>query len=124
MRVGGQRHAPAAVHPGKTRYPLNMSLGGSQGRSEREREISPQPGFDPRTVQPVASRYTDWAIPVPSIMYGLKFITYAVRMMIRQELRMAEYEKQIIHCPLFMHTMFNSTSLQSTDSKLWPSTSV
>jgi hypothetical protein len=22
----------------------------------------PQPGFDPRTVQPVASRYTDWAI--------------------------------------------------------------
>jgi len=21
------------------------------------------PGFDPRTVQPVASRYTDWAIP-------------------------------------------------------------
>jgi hypothetical protein len=25
----------------------------------------PPPGFDPRTVQPVASRYTDWAIPVP-----------------------------------------------------------
>ena len=23
----------------------------------------PQPGFEPRTVQPVASRYTDWAIP-------------------------------------------------------------
>jgi hypothetical protein len=23
----------------------------------------PPPGFDPRTVQPVASRYTDWAIP-------------------------------------------------------------
>jgi hypothetical protein len=23
----------------------------------------PRPGFDPRTVQPVASRYTDWAIP-------------------------------------------------------------
>ena len=22
----------------------------------------PPPGFDPRTVQPVASRYTDWAI--------------------------------------------------------------
>jgi hypothetical protein len=27
------------------------------------RKISPPPGFDPRTVQPVASRYTDWAIP-------------------------------------------------------------
>jgi len=27
------------------------------------RKISPTPGFDPRTVQPVASRYTDYAIP-------------------------------------------------------------
>ena len=26
------------------------------------RKISPLPGFDPRTVQPVASRYTDYAI--------------------------------------------------------------
>ena len=34
-----------------------------QGRSGRMRKISPLPGFDPRTVQPVASRYTDYAIP-------------------------------------------------------------
>jgi hypothetical protein len=27
------------------------------------RKISPPSGFDPRTVQPVASRYTDYAIP-------------------------------------------------------------
>ena len=27
------------------------------------RKISSPPGFDPQTVQPVASRYTDWAIP-------------------------------------------------------------
>jgi hypothetical protein len=26
-------------------------------------KISPPPGFDPRTAQPVASPYTDWAIP-------------------------------------------------------------
>jgi len=26
-----------------------------------EMKISPPPGFDPRTVQPVANRYTDWA---------------------------------------------------------------
>ena len=26
----------------------------------------PPPGFDPRTVQPVASRYTDWAIEAAS----------------------------------------------------------
>ena len=34
-----------------------------QGRSGRLRKISPPPGLDPRTVQPVASRYTDNAIP-------------------------------------------------------------
>ena len=63
MGVGGERHAPAPLPPGKTRYPLYRRLGGSQGRSGRVRKISPPPGFDPRTVQPVASRYTDWAIP-------------------------------------------------------------
>ena len=47
--------------PGKTRYPLYTRLGGPQGRSGQVRKISPTPGFDPRTVQPVASRYTDWA---------------------------------------------------------------
>jgi hypothetical protein len=38
-------------------------VGGPQGRSGRVRKISPPPGFDPRTVQPGASRYTDYAIP-------------------------------------------------------------
>jgi hypothetical protein len=42
---------------------LYRRLGGPQGRSGRVRKISPPPGFDPRTVQPVASRYTDYAIP-------------------------------------------------------------
>ena len=46
---------------GKTRYPLYRRLGGPQGRSGQVRKISPPPGFDPQTVQPVASRYTDWA---------------------------------------------------------------
>ena len=30
------------------------------------------PGFDPRTVQPVAGRYTDWAIPAPTIGWHIK----------------------------------------------------
>jgi hypothetical protein len=62
MEMGGQRHAPAALPPWKTRYPLYRRLGGPQGRSGRVRKISPPPGFD-RQTQPVASRYTDWAIP-------------------------------------------------------------
>jgi hypothetical protein len=49
--------------PGKTRYPLYRRLGGPQGRSGQVRKISPPPGFDLRTVQPVANRCTDWAIP-------------------------------------------------------------
>jgi len=53
MGVGGQRHAPADLPAGKARYPLYSRLGA---------EISPPTGFDPRTVQPVARRYTDWAI--------------------------------------------------------------
>ena len=47
--------------PGKTRYPLYRRLGGSQGRSGQVRKISPTPRLDHRTVQPVASSYTDCA---------------------------------------------------------------
>ena len=39
--------------PGKTRYTLYRRLGGPQDRSGQVRKISPPPGFDPRTVQPV-----------------------------------------------------------------------
>ena len=48
--------------PGKTRYPLYRRLGGPQGRSGQVRKISPSTGIRSRTVQTVASRYTDWAI--------------------------------------------------------------
>jgi hypothetical protein len=58
-RRGGQHHAPAALPLGKTRYPLYRRLGGPQGWSGRVRKILPPPGFDPWTVQPLVSRYTD-----------------------------------------------------------------
>ena len=45
-----------SLPPGKTRYPLYRRLGGPQGRSIQVRKITPPLGFDPRTVQPVASR--------------------------------------------------------------------
>ena len=63
MGVDGQRHASAASPSGKTRHPSYRRLGWSQDRSERVRKISPPMGFDPRILQPVASRYTDSAIP-------------------------------------------------------------
>ena len=74
MGIGGQHHTPAALPPGKTRYPLYRRLGGPQGRSGRMRKISPSPRFDPLTVQPVASRYTDWAIPAAWSIKGPLYV--------------------------------------------------
>ena len=59
-------HAPIALPPEKTRQPLYMRRGRPQGRSGRVSKISPQPAFDPRTVQSVASRYTVCAIQAPN----------------------------------------------------------
>jgi hypothetical protein len=55
------RRPGRSLPPGKTRYPLYRGLGGPQGRSGQVRKISPPPGFDPQTVQQVASRFTDYA---------------------------------------------------------------
>jgi hypothetical protein len=60
MRVGVQLHAPAALSPGKS--PGTHFIGGWVGpRAGLDGcgKSHPAPGFDPRTVQPVASRYTD-----------------------------------------------------------------
>jgi len=55
---------PGRFTPEKeTRYLLHSRLSGPQGRSRRVRKISPPKRFDLRTFQPVANRYTDWAIP-------------------------------------------------------------
>jgi hypothetical protein len=60
---GGEGSASRPGHslpPGKTWYPLYRKLSGPQGRSGQVRKILPPPGFDPQTVQSIASRYTDW----------------------------------------------------------------
>jgi len=51
MRAGDQLHAPAGW------VGRRAGLNGC-GKSH------PPPGFDPRTVQPVASRYTDYAMHI------------------------------------------------------------
>jgi hypothetical protein len=62
MGVGGQCHALNALLLGKTRYPLYRRLGGPQDQSGQMQKISPPMGFDPWTIQPIASHYTDYAI--------------------------------------------------------------
>ena len=44
--------------PGKTQYSLYRRLGEPHGRSGLAENLA-LPGFDPRTVQPVVSRYTN-----------------------------------------------------------------
>ena len=48
--------------PGKIRYPLYRRLGGSRGQFGGCGKSLPPLGFDPRSVRPVASRYTDCVI--------------------------------------------------------------
>jgi hypothetical protein len=60
MGVGGQLHAPAALPPGKR--PSTHCIGGLVGPRvglDGCGKSRPPPGFDPRTVQFVASRYID-----------------------------------------------------------------
>ena len=57
--VRGQRHDPAVLYPRER--PETHYTGGCLGPTARVRKISPPPEFYPRTVQPVASRYTDYA---------------------------------------------------------------
>ena len=65
MRVGGQRYVPAALPPGKR--PGTHYIGGWEGSRTGLYwcgKSHPPPEFDPQTVQLVASRYIDCAIPV------------------------------------------------------------
>jgi hypothetical protein len=60
---------PGCLTPGReTRYPLYWRMDGPQGQCGRVRKISPPAGFDPRTVQPVASLYTDYTIPAHTFL--------------------------------------------------------
>jgi len=58
--LGGQRHAPAALPPGKR--PGTHCIGGWMGPRAGLNgcgKFRPPPEFDPRTVQPLASSYID-----------------------------------------------------------------
>ena len=61
MGVGDQPHAPAVSTPGKDPIPIVQEAGWAPWPVWTGAENFAPPGFDPRTVQPVASRYTDYA---------------------------------------------------------------
>jgi hypothetical protein len=74
--MGGQNYAPAPLPPGKpSRTHCTGRWESPQGRYGGVRKISNPPGFDPRTVQPVASHYTDYATVNCTLQYyGNKLI--------------------------------------------------
>ena len=61
MRVGVQRHAPAAFTPGKDLVLIVQESVWPPGPVWIGAENPSPSGFDPRTVQPVGSRYADYA---------------------------------------------------------------
>ena len=83
--VSGQHHAPAALTPGN--IPGAHWPGGWGGPTTgldsygEERRILPPQRFDSRTVQPVASRDTDRAIPTPA--YKISFFKTSVELGLR-----------------------------------------
>ena len=78
---GGGWSTPCPGHftPGKNRCLLYRRLGGPMADMDGcgKSRPPPRPGFDPRTVKPVASRYTDCVIPAPArSSYSVKQTTW------------------------------------------------
>jgi hypothetical protein len=61
-RGGWSMPRPGRFTPGEDPLPIVRRLGGSQGQSGRVGKMSSPQGFNLRTVQSVASRYTDYTI--------------------------------------------------------------
>ena len=118
--MDGQRHAPAVLPPGKMRYPLYRRLGGPQDRSGRVRKISPPPGFDPRAVQPLASRYTDCAVIEVETVSFCKNILYKKLMEYRNQGRhdVEEGHKNPSR-QVAVATKFRNMSLNISGSSVW-----
>ena len=85
-RGGWSTPCPAALPPGrKPHIHFYWGLGKPQGLSSRYRpwlrKISPPLGFDPKTIQAVASHYTYWAIPAHASDYiALLYIKVKVKL--------------------------------------------
>jgi len=84
-----------SLPPGKTQYRLYRRLGGPQGRSGQVRKISPPPEFNPRTVQPITSRYTDYATR-PTIIIVIIIISLIFRRLLQSK-KSVLYEAHV--CP-------------------------
>jgi len=107
---GGEGSASCPGHTlpqGKTRYPFYRRLGGPQGWSGQVWKISPPPGFDPWTIQPVGSRYTDYA--TWPLQLNVTF-PKVVATKISRYLRVSDTVHNVCSFILFIPTSFVCTS--------------
>ena len=72
LALPGRKEAPKHVRDGRD---FNNTETRAVIKSGQVRKISPPPGFDPRTVQPLASRYTDYATR-PTLDTGGNMLTF------------------------------------------------
>jgi len=73
--AGGQRHTPAALSPGKTRYPLYRRLGVPQGRSRQVRKILLPTGIrsPDRPARSLVTILTELSRPTNAMYISLDF---------------------------------------------------
>ena len=78
--MSGQQHAPAVLNPRKDPVPIVQEAGWIPGPvwTGGENLASP-PGFDPRTVQTVASRYNDSATWPTLIAVSSNYLNLAAK---------------------------------------------
>ena len=105
--------APRPLKPRETRYPLYRRLCGPQGRSGQVRIISPPSGFDPRIVQPVASRYTDYTDPKNQAVQLRKYcVTVPSYTVYRTLQKSARYHSKGQSCSSSLTITLRNTTLQ------------
>ena len=71
MGVGGQHHTPVALPPERPDTHCTGGWVGPRASLEGCGKARPPPEFDPWTVQPVVSRYTDYVIPATRSKGGM-----------------------------------------------------
>jgi hypothetical protein len=91
-----------APHPGRftprkeTWYPLYRRLGRPQCWSGLLWKISPSTGFDPRTIQPIVSRYTDYTIRAHYILLGLLLLIHTDLLWRSQRFKIEKSESEVL----------------------------
>jgi hypothetical protein len=105
---------PSHFIPRKDPVPLYRRLVGPQSRSGHVRKISSPPGFDPQTVQPLASCYTDYTIPAPLHRHYYSLLTlstYSLYWNFRHQTLCNKHRNLKLKCQAQSKNMYVSRSL-------------